>query len=294
MGTSAILTPSSSGTSHGSAETRLSWQARILVAEDNVVNQTVAMRMLEKLGCRVDVVANGLEAVEAVSRCTYDAIFMDCQMPDMDGYEATAAIRRRETQGNVHLPIIAMTAHAMQGDREQCRAVGMDDYVTKPVTSDILLAVLREWVQPSRSPAVPVDPSAAALRASPTAPLQVAPPALDTAAFAALKGLYHDEDPAALRGILAHFIQDALMRLETLRTTATADNATALAQAAHGLQSSSASVGALGMAALCQELEQQGRAGTGAAALPVIEQLADEFLRVRQALELEGVQVHSS
>jgi PAS domain S-box-containing protein len=114
---------------------------RLLLAEDNVVNQKVAVRMLEKLGFRVDVVRTGLEAVEASERFAYDAILMDCYMPELDGYDATIAIRKRE-DGKTHVPIVAMTANAMKGDREHCLSVGMDDYVAKPVRADELLAAL--------------------------------------------------------------------------------------------------------------------------------------------------------
>jgi signal transduction histidine kinase/CheY-like chemotaxis protein len=119
--------------------------ARILVVEDNVVNQRMAVKMLEKMGCRVDVAANGLEAVAMVERLKYDLVFMDCQMPEMDGYEATAEIRRRE-EASQHTLIIAMTAHTMQGDREKCLKAGMDDYIAKPVKKESLLKLLEKWM----------------------------------------------------------------------------------------------------------------------------------------------------
>jgi CheY-like chemotaxis protein len=133
---------------HHPAEPPPQMHVRVLVAEDNVINQKVAVRLLEKLGCRIDVAANGQEAVTMLVQFAYDVIFMDCQMPEMDGFAATAAIRQREASTGRHVPIIAMTANAMQGDRENCLAAGMDDYVSKPVSFDSLVVMMRKWAAP--------------------------------------------------------------------------------------------------------------------------------------------------
>ncbi|MCA1957323.1 MAG: response regulator [Nitrospira sp.] len=136
-------------TRHSLAEARMRDSPRILLAEDNIVNQKVAVRMLEKMGYRVDVVTNGREAVEAVSRASYAVVLMDCQMPVMDGLQAAAEIRRQEAPG-VRLPIIAMTANVAVDDRAACLAAGMDDFVSKPVQAQTLAAVLARWYPTSR------------------------------------------------------------------------------------------------------------------------------------------------
>ncbi|HNV27262.1 MAG TPA: response regulator, partial [Nitrospira sp.] len=139
LGTPPLITRHTLGQASTAATTRL------LLVEDNPVNQKVACKMLEKLGYRVDVASNGQEAVAAHERMRYPLIFMDCQMPEVDGFEATALIRKMEGK-SAHTPIVAMTANAMQGDRERCLEAGMDDYVAKPVRPKDLQTVLDTWL----------------------------------------------------------------------------------------------------------------------------------------------------
>jgi CheY-like chemotaxis protein len=170
-------------TRHTLRETEARVRGRVLVVEDNVINQKVAVRMIQKLGYGVDLAATGREALDAISRQPYVAIFMDCQMPDMDGFEVTRAIRNAERgtmsdeQGtvgsaessvqrsafNVHrsgrVPIIAMTANALQGDRDRCLAAGMDDYVSKPLQLQTLNSVLAQWTAVSGAFAEPESTS---------------------------------------------------------------------------------------------------------------------------------------
>jgi CheY-like chemotaxis protein len=133
--------------------------SRILVAEDNIVNQKLMRRLLEKAGCLVDVASNGVEAAEMCSKFPYDTVFMDCQMPEMDGFEATEEIRRRERgSGSARrTPIVALTANAMQSDQEKCLAAGMDDFIPKPIRVPMLYVALGRWVlkNAGRSPAQP-------------------------------------------------------------------------------------------------------------------------------------------
>jgi CheY-like chemotaxis protein len=116
----------------------------VLVVEDHVINQKVAVCLLEKWGCRVSVATNGREAVDMVSQQIYQIILMDCQMPKMDGFAGTAVIRQREVVTGQHVPIIAMTANALQGDRERCPSAGVDGYLAKPITADALYAVIAQ------------------------------------------------------------------------------------------------------------------------------------------------------
>jgi CheY-like chemotaxis protein len=124
-------------------------QIHVLLVEDNIVNQKLVKRNLEKMGLSVDVASNGVEALDMCKRWKYDLVFMDCQMPEMDGYEATAEIRRYEN-GSRHTPIIAMTAHTMKGDRERCIEAGMDDYISKPIKKESLCDMIKKWTSGRR------------------------------------------------------------------------------------------------------------------------------------------------
>ena len=148
-------------TRHTLRDTDARSRGRVLVVEDNVINQKVAVRMIQKLGYGVDLASTGREALEAIARQSYVAILMDCQMPDMDGFEATRIIREREAEGTRRNSIIAMTANALQGDRERCLVAGMDDYVSKPLQLQTLSGVLAQWCTAAGDYAEPEPPAAA-------------------------------------------------------------------------------------------------------------------------------------
>ncbi|MEK9134512.1 MAG: response regulator, partial [Pseudomonadota bacterium] len=269
-------------TRHTLAEAATSAGMKILLAEDNIINQKVAVRMFERLGHRVDVVANGLEAVEALSRIGYDLVFMDCQMPEMDGFEATREIRAREQSGrgsglhpvpSTHrrTPIIAMTANAMQGDREACLQVGMDDYVSKPVTSDALAAVFERWRPRAVQPAVPE----AAKGDGPT---------IDPLVFDGLRVLSDEDDPGFLSRIIGHFLADTPTRLTTLGTACRKGRAEDVQRIAHSLKGSASNLGALGLARMCDQVVLAARDGLETVPA-LLAELELEFQRVRGELE---------
>ena len=189
------------------------------------------MLMLEKLGCRVDAVANGREALEALTHIAYDLVFMDCQMPEMDGYEATTAIRAHEANGGTHVPIIAMTAYAMLDDRERCLQAGMDDYIRKPVKAEILQAMVQQWGRPA--PGSARMPEAEPQLSAPAAD-SVSPP-LKGPALIALYDLGDEPEPAFLPSLTETFLQDAARHITSMQIALDTHDATTLAHTAHVL-----------------------------------------------------------
>ncbi len=258
---------------------------RVLVVEDNPVNQAVAVAILESLNYQAEVAGDGKEAVEAVARARYDLILMDCQMPVMDGFAATAAIRRWEQAlGRTRLPIIALTANVMQGFREQCLAAGMDDYLSKPFQQAQLQHMLRRWLpidpNPATHPFEPSPPPPAADLAEP--PRESAePPVWDRAGM--LKRIGDDE--ALAEKVVELFLADLPPRIQALEDLlATGDLAGARRQA-HTIKGASANVGGEALRALAATLEQAVARGDARAVQNRMDDLRAEFARLRQVME---------
>lgn len=245
-------------------------RGRVLLVEDNPINLKVARRMLEKRGYLVDVVSNGLQAVEAVEGESYDLLLMDCQMPGMDGYGATAEIRRRTAGQPRRLPIIAMTANVLPGDEEACLAAGMDGYIAKPVTWEALDANLHPW-EVRTAPAVE--------RGSPHT-------TLDSDVLTSLRALQGDDEPDIVVELIDLFLASAPKVLQTMQEAIMEGNGARLEQAAHNLKTSCGNLGAVSMATLCQDLETAGRAGDLFSSPEALQRLQTEFERVRPQLQV--------
>ncbi len=267
---------------------KLDRSACILLAEDNPVNQEVALNMLEALGCRVELAADGREALEKASRSGFDLILMDCQMPEMDGYEATRLIRESEQASGAEqdaTPIVALTANAMEGDRDRCLAAGMDDYLSKPFTQDRLCEVLRRWLKNpviQDDGAVPDEPNAEAPSSSGDERVSVDRKALDT-----IRALQRKGKPDLLARVINVYLEDSLRLLEALRQALSQDDRVALKRQAHTLKSSSANVGALRLAALCKELEAAQQGEPNERIRQTMVRMEEEYETVRNELTTE-------
>ncbi len=249
----------------------------VLLVEDNKMNQLVATRVLARLGYDCEVANDGQEALDAIAAGNYDAVLMDCQMPVMDGYEATRRLRRDEAGTGRRLPVIAMTAAAMQGDRETCLAAGMDDYITKPIRPDTIAETLRRWI--TTEVAEPVEqPGADATRA--------ADAVIDAGRFEVLRDL-DGGDGELLSAIVSEYLDDGARLLDTIREALAEGDPQAVERAAHTLKGSSANLGADRVTGICAELEALGRARALGTASGLSDEAAAEFALVRAALAVE-------
>jgi len=253
---------------------------RILLAEDNLTNQQVALGILSKLGLRADIVENGAAAVDALASLPYDLVLMDVQMPEMDGLEATRRIRDPQSPVRDHqIPIIAMTAHAMQSDREKCLEAGMNDYVSKPVSPQILMETLDKWLPRyateamAQVPRKPMKESSASL-------MEPGPPVFDRDGMVAR--LMNDEELA--RTVATGFLEDLPLQIEALKGFLEASEVSGVARQAHSIKGASASVGGERLRQVAAAMEKSAKAGELAAVEVQLPELNSEFARLKDAM----------
>ena len=247
--------------------------ARVLLAEDNPVNQRLTLRQLKKLGFHADAVANGREVLQAMTQVPYDIILMDCQMPEMDGYETSKAIRRNADGNTGPAPyIIALTANAMLGDRDKCLGSGMNDYLPKPLD----LADLEGVLERALAKLQPIEEEISASSSC-----------LDQAVIAGLRGLREPDEPDSLKELAELFIKDARMRIGRLEAAITEKNPSAAAATAHTLKGSANNLGARHLAALCGSLEKVAKSADTTETANILLEVKGEFQKVETALRAE-------
>jgi len=221
---------------------------RVLLVEDSLVNQKVASSMLRRLHCTVQVANNGREALDAMEQESFDLVLMDCQMPEMDGFSATRERRRREAAGAPRLTIAAMTAHAMRGDRERCLEAGMDDYLTKPISTERIAELLERWLSGRIRP---VDGPVPASAPPPAVPV------LDQTVLKGLEELEQAESPGLLADVVQLFTEQSERHLEAIAAAVADGKEVLIAAHLHALRGSASSVGASRLARVCADLETQ-------------------------------------
>jgi signal transduction histidine kinase/CheY-like chemotaxis protein/HPt (histidine-containing phosphotransfer) domain-containing protein len=266
--------------------------ARVLLVEDNPVNLEVAVGILETFGCDIETATSGREALERYEAEEYGLIFMDCQMPEMDGFEATAEIRKREGKSGRRTPIVALTASAIEGDRERCLAAGMDDYLSKPFTAEQMRAALTTWLGPSARGNAKRDHLTLVASAPPATAATVSPSAveteeiepLDDSVLNALAQLQREGRPDIVNRVITLFLESAPALLKDLEQAAACGDTALLHRASHTLKSASANVGAALLSARCRELEASARAGSVPDAAARVETIVGDYQRAKAAL----------
>jgi two-component system, sensor histidine kinase len=264
---------------------------RILVAEDNLVNREVVVTMLQSLHYDVVIADNGQEAVEALKNEAFDLVFMDCQMPVMDGYDATRTIRALETEQSlqeggepkVHVPIIALTAHAFNSDRERCLSAGMDDYLRKPLNLEQLTITLRRWLLPGADEDSSTGSHRCESGRTPWATKEKLA-GIDSRALENILAIHRDNGDDVLARVIDLYLNNSRGLMDRLREGVNCKDFLAIGEAAHRLISSSATLGAQKLAALCRQLEIRCAESFVDNAGPMLENIETEYERVRQSL----------
>ncbi|MFL5268393.1 MAG: response regulator [Stellaceae bacterium] len=246
---------------------------RVLMVEDSPVNLEVGVAILESMGCVVETAENGLRALDRHAIGNYNLIFMDCQMPEMDGFNTTVEIRRREAGSGRHTPIIALTASVVEDGRERCLAVGMDDYLAKPFTMKQMRAMLAAWLDHSGD-AAGAEPSSlfSATAADP----------IDRHALASLRRLQREGRPDIVQQVVQLFLKGAASLLKDLENGVATGDHDQLFHASHALRSASANVGAIVLSARCKELEQLARTGSVPDAARIVKVIREDY-RIAEA-----------
>jgi two-component system sensor histidine kinase/response regulator len=300
----AATIPVKSDLNMASSKGKKRLRGQVLLVEDHPVNQEFALEILNILGVQAGVAGNGREALALLKEAEYDLVLMDCQMPEVDGFEATAAIRREEQSRGDHrrLPIIALTANALEGDRDQCLSAGMDDYLPKPFGKQQLHAILVRWLPQSpesgkpqaqkRDPNAHLRSSSAETDAHATVKTSSAPgmstdsqnPLLDPQSLAQLRNLDEGGGSGFLARLIKAYLDKSPDDLRRLREALARSDARATRKAAHSFKSSSSNLGALHLATLCKELETSGRSGNLTSAGILLADIEAEYQRVCEAL----------
>ncbi|MCP5046268.1 MAG: response regulator [bacterium] len=263
-------------------------RVRILLAEDNITNQKVALGILERLGYRADAVANGMEAVKALEAMPYDLVLMDCQMPELDGYQATGKIREKEkekkmsggTQHSHRIPIIAMTANVMTGDREKCLSAGMDDYIPKPVNPRVLSDALDKWLSHS-APAGSGEPGGEEAEKAPGPTVEPDGAIFDSAEL--LERLMGD--PEMVKDVLEGFLEDMPQRFGSLKEALKNRDAPLARRHAHTVKGAALNVGAFRLQKIAAMMEDAAEEGDLDATTALLPQLDKQFDLLRLEIE---------
>ena len=259
--------------------------SNVLLVEDNPVNQEVGRTMVEAFGCRVEVASNGSEALDRMESSRYDIVFMDCQMPVMDGLEATRLIRQREKQqGRPRTTIVALTAHAADQDRTRCLEAGMDDYLGKPFRMQELSRMMEKW-----QIRICARDSAASSQGfqSDSEPLEnVTENYLDRSSLDNIRSL-GPNGPRMLSTVIGIYLNDSLILIGRLSETFDAADVEGVAKAAHALKSASAGLGAATLAVMCKQVEDIARGNSLDGAGTLISQIRLEYGKVKEALKRE-------